>query len=77
MFPQSISKMSQIQLLLNLTFSIVSPPLILNKLMLPSILQNFMGTYAVVFDMKSIIFVTLENSHPLNRQDFLILFMTR
>ena len=48
MFLQSISKTFQIQFLLNLTFSIVSLPLILNKWMLPAILHNFRGTYVVV-----------------------------
>ena len=72
-----MSKTSQIQFFLNLTFSIVSLPLILNRWILPAILHNFIGTYDLVFDMKSINLVTLENNHPLNKLDFLILLATR
>ena len=36
-----------------------------------------MGTYVVALDMKSTILVILENRHPLNKQDFLALHMTR
>ena len=61
---QSISKMSQIQFLLNLTFSMVSLPLSLNKLILPAILFNFIGTYVVALDIKSTILVILENRCP-------------
>ena len=68
---QSISKMSQIQFLLNLTCSIVNLPQSLNKCILPAILFNFIGTYVVAFDMKSTILVTLENRCPLNKQDFM------
>ena len=55
----------------------VTLPLILNKWILPAILNNFIGKYDLVFDIESITFVTLENKHPLNRQDFLILFIAR
>ena len=41
MSQQSISKIFQIQFLLNLTFSIVNLPLGLNKCILPAILFNF------------------------------------
>ena len=68
---QSISRTSQIQFLLNLTCSMVSHPLILNRWILPAILHNFIGTYDLVFDIKSITFVMLENKHPSNRLDFL------
>ena len=74
---QSISQTSQIQFLLNLTFSIVNLPLILNRWILPAILHNFIGTYDLVFDIKSITLVTLENNHPLKKLDFLILIVTR
>ena len=55
----------------------VSLPCILNRWILPTILDNFIGTYDLVIDIKSITFVTLENKQPLNRPDFLILLMTR
>ena len=55
----------------------VNLPLSLNKCILPAILFTFMGTYLVALDIKSTIMVILENRHPLNKQDFLTLHMTR
>ena len=77
MSDKSISKTSQIQFFLSLTFSGFSLPLILNKWILPATLHNFIGTYEWVFDMKSNILVLLENKHPLKKLHFLNLLVTR
>ena len=53
---QSISRTSQIQFLLNLTSSMVSIPIILNRWILPAILHNFIGTHDLVFEIKIITF---------------------
>ena len=62
--------MSQIQFLLNLISSSVNLCLIKKKCILSAILHNFIGTYIVVFNTKSIILVTLEYKCPKNKQVF-------
>ena len=74
---QSISKTSQIQFFLSLTFPGFSLPLILNKWILPATLHNFIGTYEWVLDMKSNILVLLENKCPLKKLDLLNLLVTK
>ena len=74
---QYISNTSKIQFFLSFIFSGVNLPLILNKCILPAILHRFIGTYDCMFDIKSITLVMLENKHPLNKLDFLILLVTR
>ena len=73
---QFISKTSQIQFFLSFTFSGVNFPLILNRWILLATLHSFMGMYEWVLDIKSNIFVLLENKHPLKKLDFLILLVT-
>ena len=53
----------------------VNLPLILNKYMLPEILHRFSSTYDCLSDMNSITLVMFENKCPLNKFDFLILFV--
>ena len=74
---QSISSTSQIQFFLIFILSGVNFPLILNKCILPAILHRFIGSHDCVFGIKSIILVTLENKHPPNKLDFLLLLVTR
>ena len=74
---QSISKKSQIQFFLSLTFSGFNLPLILNKWILLATLHTFIGTYEWVLDMKSNILVLLEKNHPLKKLDFLNLLVTK
>ena len=77
MSDQSISKISQIQFFLILTCSGFSLSLILNKCILSATLHNFIGTYEWVLDIKSKIFVSLENKHPLQKLVFLSLLSTK
>ena len=74
---QSISKTSQIQFFLSLTFSGFNLPHILNKWILLATLHNFIGTYEWVLDIKSNILVLLENKRPLKKLDFLNLLVTK
>ena len=72
---QSISNTFQIQFLLKFMCSGVNLPHILNNSMLPAILHRFTGTYDCVSNMNSITLVMFENKCPLNKFDFLILFV--
>ena len=74
---QSISKTSQIQFFLSLTFSGFNLPLILNKWILPATLHNIIGTYEWVSDMNSNIMVLLENKQPLTKLVFFNLLVTK
>ena len=77
MLDQSISKTSQIQFFLSLTFSGFNLPPIQNKCILLATLHNFMGTYEWVLDRKSKILVLLGNKCPLQKLVFLSLLVTK
>ena len=73
---QSISKTSQIQFFLILTFSGFNLPPILNKWILAT-LHNLIGTEEWVFDMNSNILALLENKQTLKKLLFLNLLVTK
>ena len=77
MSDKSIYKTSQIQFFLILTCSVFSLPLILNKCILLATLNNYIGTYEWVLDIKNKILVLLENKHPLQELVFLSFLVTK